>query len=89
MTDPTEHPQKEKRYWLDERRNVDKIFWAVCAICLALFAADAFYHKYVHFSFENWFGFFGIFGFVACVGLVLAAKELRKLLMRDEDYYDR
>ena len=34
------------------------------------------------------FGFYAIFGFVACVGLVLAAKELRKFLKRDEDFYD-
>lgn len=89
MTDPTHKTDDEKRYWLDNPKNVDKIFWAVCAACLLLFVADAFYAKYVHFSFENWFGFFGIFGFVACVALVLAAKELRKLLKRDEDYYDR
>jgi hypothetical protein len=34
-------------------------------------------------------GFYAIYGFVACVLLVLAAKEMRKVLMRDEDYYDR
>ncbi len=33
-------------------------------------------------------GFDAIYGFVACVGLVIAAKGLRVLLMRDEDYYD-
>ena len=37
---------------------------------------------------ELYFGFYGIYGFVCCVFLVLAAKELRKLLMRDEDYYE-
>jgi hypothetical protein len=26
---------------------------------------------------------------VVCVGLVLGAKELRKVLKRDESYYDR
>jgi len=33
-------------------------------------------------------GFYALFGFVACVVLVLIAKEMRKVLMRDEDYYD-
>jgi hypothetical protein len=33
-------------------------------------------------------GFYAIYGFVACVILVLVAKEMRKLVMRDEDYYD-
>ena len=39
--------------------------------------------------FEGLWGFYAIYGFVACVILVLLAKEMRKLLMRDEDYYDR
>ena len=32
-------------------------------------------------------GFYAVFGFGACVLLVLAAKALRRLLMRPEDYY--
>lgn len=78
-----------KRYWLDDMRNVHKVFWALVALCAALFLADAFYHKHVFFDFENWFGFFGIFGFSVSFALVLTARELRKFLMRDEDYYDR
>jgi hypothetical protein len=35
------------------------------------------------------FGFYGWFGFVACVALVLIAKQLRRIVMRPEDYYDR
>ena len=89
MTRKTDRTPEDKRYWLDDPRNVDKIFWTLCLVCLLLFGADALYTKKVHFPFEGWFGFFGIFGFVACVGLVLAAKELRKILKRDEDYYDR
>ena len=89
MTDPTDRRPDERRYWLDDRRNVDKIFWGLCGVCLLLLGADALYTKKIHFPFEGWFGFFGIFGFVACVGLVLAAKELRRILKRDEDYYDR
>ena len=40
------------------------------------------------FGFESWPGFYALFGFVACVSLVLAARELRKLVMRPEDYYE-
>ena len=79
---------EEKKYWLDEPHNVTRIYWGLCAVCALLFVADAFYHKHVQFEAESWFGFFGIFGFVACVGLVLAAKLLRKILIRPEDYYD-
>ncbi|MCW5772396.1 MAG: hypothetical protein KIT16_12215 [Rhodospirillaceae bacterium] len=86
MADPA---PTQRRYWLDDRRNVDKVFWAVVVVCALLFAADFFYDKHAKFALEGIFGFFGIFGFVCCVFLVLAAKELRKLLKRPEDYYDR
>ena len=78
-----------KTYWLDSPKNVAKVFWGVVAICAILFVADAFYHKHVELQAESYFGFYGIYGFVACIALVLAAKELRKILMRGEDYYDR
>ena len=82
-------PRDDKTYWLDDKRNVDKIWYALLAVCALLFAADAFYHKHVHFEAEGWFGFYGVYGFVACVFLVLAARVLRRMLMRSEDYYDK
>ena len=78
-----------KRFWLDDMRNVHKIFWALVLVCAALFLADAVYEKHVILSFEKWFGFYGLFGFFVSFALVLVARELRKILMRDEDYYDR
>ena len=77
-----------RRYWLDDPRNVTKIYRGLIVVCALLLLADAVYEKHVELQAESWFGFYGIFGFVACVGLVLAAKELRKLLKRDEAYYD-
>jgi hypothetical protein len=61
--------------------------------CLVLVAfgfvvADFFYEKHAEYAFQHWPGFDAAFGFVACVSLVLAAKQLRRLLMRDEGYYD-
>ena len=79
---------EEKKYWLDEPKNVTKVIWVLGILCAITFVADAFYHKHIHFEVEGWFGFYAIFGFVACVGLVLAAKLLRKILTRPEDYYD-
>jgi hypothetical protein len=38
---------------------------------------------------ESLWGFYAVYGFAACVLLVLLAKQLRKLLKRPEDYYDR
>ena len=40
------------------------------------------------FPIEGYFGFYSLYGFCACVVLVLVAKEMRKVLMRDEDHYE-
>jgi len=79
----------EKPRWLDDKRNVRKIIWALVIVCTGLFAADGFYHKHPYFAAESFFGFYAIYGFVMCVGLVVAAKMMRKVLMRSEDYYDK
>jgi phosphatidylserine synthase len=79
----------EKKYWLDDARNVKKIVHALYLVCALLLLADFGYDKqHTHFELEEWRGFFGLFGLVACVALVLAAKVLRVLLKREEDYYD-
>ncbi len=78
----------EKRYWLDEPRNVTTIVRLLVAVCVALVVADFFYHKHTHYGAEKLPGFFAFFGFVSAVFLVLTAKQLRRILMRDEDYYD-
>ena len=62
--------------------------WVLIAALALLFCADLFYDKHAHFDWEGWFGFHALFGFLTFFGLVLAGKHLRKLLMRDEDYYD-
>ena len=79
----------EKPRWLDDSRNVDKIVYALYGICAFLLVIDPFVHKHGPFAIEHWWGFYGIYGFISCVFLVLMAKELRKLIMRGEDFYDR
>ena len=79
---------RERRYWLDDPANVRRIVWGLVAVCVFVVAADLFYKKHAHYGLENWLGFDGAFGFVSCVFLVLTAKRLRKILKRDEDYYD-
>jgi len=74
---------------LDDPRIVTRIFYGLVLVCALLLAADLFYHKHAHFDWEGLFGFFPVFGFVTFFLVVLAGKRLRKVLMRDEDYYDR
>lgn len=82
------------RRWLDEPKNVDKIVYTLYAVCGLLFAVDfldlagILYHKHPYFDFEKLPGFYGLYGFFGSVGLVLVAKQMRRVLMRDEDYYD-
>jgi hypothetical protein len=85
----TDHRVNDRERWLDDPRNVKKIIRGLFAICAVVALADLFpYKHHLHFDFEYWPGFYSIFGFVACVFLVLAATQLRKVLKRDEDYYD-
>jgi hypothetical protein len=83
----SEH-RDDQSHWLDQPGNVRKILWVLGVIGALLFAADAFYEKHAHFPAEEFFGFYAIVGFGAFVGIVLAGKYLRKILMRPEDYYD-
>ena len=83
-----EEPEHTKRYWLDDPRNVNRLVYTLYTVCGALFAADFFYHKHVHFGFENWIGFYGIYGFLSYVSLIFIAKGFRRIVMRREGYYD-
>ena len=88
------------KHLFDEPRNVRRVLrglYAVCAVFFLIDVVDFLLHKFARTPALrhaegplDWLpGFYGIYGFVACAILVLAAKELRKILMRDEDYYDR
>ncbi|MGQ0482919.1 MAG: hypothetical protein ACT4O0_18080 [Pseudonocardia sp.] len=75
--------------WLDDPRHVRLVARGVYLVCGLLLLADLLYVKSTKFSFEGWFGFYALFGFVVSFTLVLTAKELRRVLRRDEDYYER
>ena len=78
-----------KSYWLDRPGNVERVVRTLYLICALLVVADVFVPKHSPFAIEHVFGFYAWFGFLACVGLVLVAKVMRRVLMRPEDYYDR
>jgi hypothetical protein len=79
--------EKEDR-WLDRPGTVGKIIWGLGLLSVLLVLSEFFFDRHAHYSWEAIPGFNAFFGFVSCVLLVLAAKVLRKILMRDEDYYD-
>jgi hypothetical protein len=83
----------ERVHVFDKAQNVRlliRVFFVCCAILLL---ADFAFHRHLSFAagvmpVEGWLGFYAFYGFVACVLLVLAAKQMRKVLMRSEEYYD-
>jgi hypothetical protein len=87
MTDHT--ASGEKRYWLDDPRNVTRLVHVFYAICALVVLIDFLVPRHGPFAIERAFGFYAFYGFGACVALVLIAKQLRRVLMRPEDYYDR
>lgn len=78
----------DKPDWLDSFDNVKKLIKGFAVVCALLLAVDFFYHRHAERAWEAIPGFYAIYGFFACVILVLAAKEMRKVVMRKEDYYD-
>lgn len=79
-----------KTWWLDQPANVNKLVGLLIAVCVGLALFDALYAKQGHFAFEEALPvFYGFLGFLAYCFIVLSAKALRRLLKRDEDYYDR
>ena len=85
----TEQSGDEKKYWLDEPKNVDRLLYAFYAACAALVLMDVFVAKHGPFAIEHYFGFYSAVGFAACAGIIWGAKQLRRIIMRPEDYYDR
>ena len=84
----TKTPDK-KTYLFDNPKNVKRVFIFFYSTLVVLFIAEFFVHKHPHFPWEQWWGFYAVYGFVACVLLVLVAKYiLRPIVKRREDYYD-
>lgn len=77
----------QKQHLFDKPRNVSRLLTVLYIICALLFILDFILHRHVTHRWDEVIGFYAIFGFVACVALVLIAKQLRKILKRKEDYY--
>ncbi len=83
--------EPEPPRWLDDPKHVTLIVRGVYGVCALLAIGGVFLidTEHMHFTWETWPAFYGIYGFVGCVFLVVAAKQLRRVIMRDEDFYDR
>ena len=88
----------EKKYWLDQRRNIDRLFWGLVIVCVLLGLADlvwyvldavhVVHYRHAYFGWDGLPNFYGLFGFAAFWCIVIIGKHLRRFLWRPEDYYD-
>lgn len=78
----------ERRHIFDNPKNVKRLLRVLFVVCAGALSLDLIIPRHGVHPWEELFGFYAIFGFVACVALVLIAKEMRKFVMRKEDYYD-
>ncbi|NCG26360.1 MAG: hypothetical protein GWP42_02310 [Verrucomicrobiales bacterium] len=88
-----------KKYLWDNPLNVKKFIKGFFLVCLVIFLFDFLFlfdviHKHLSFKegeflYEGWVGFYCASVFVSCAMIVVVAKELRKVLMRGDDYYDK
>ena len=87
-----QHHNESDAWWIARHENANKVWYGLLALCLFLIVADFGYHsghaKHGYFDFETMVGFHAVYGFVAFLFVVLTGKELRKILMRSEEYYD-
>lgn len=70
----------------DNQRLIRRVLYVACAL---LVAADFVVHRHIYTDIERVPAFYTLYGFVALVGVVMAAKGLRYFVKRNEDYYDR
>ncbi|MFP6731631.1 MAG: hypothetical protein VCD50_15955 [Alphaproteobacteria bacterium] len=78
----------EKKHLFDDPANVKRLLRAIYVICAVLVGLDLLFLRHGMHEWESMIGFYAIYGFVGCSALVLVAREMRKFLMRDEEYYD-
>ena len=97
--------RKEPPRWLDQPENVKKIIRWFYGLCALIILADLIFslgwHKHAALSVDSALhsvetlpAFYGVYGFLACVGLVYISKLMRgwkgkNILMREEDYWDK
>jgi len=77
----------QKPHWLDEPRNVQRLWRGFLVVLALLVLAELGVHLHPQFEIESVFGFAAWFGFGACAVMMLVAKGLGMLLKRPDSYY--
>ncbi len=88
QSDKYSSKRQEEQDFFDRPSNIQWILRIFYGICAFLVVIDFFIHRHIETAAEKLPAFYAIYGFVACVVLVLIANQMRKLLIRDEHYYE-
>ncbi len=65
----------------------NKLTWLLGAVCVLVLLLNLTYSNKGHYDAENVLGFYALYGFVAFSFIIFAAKALRAIIKRPEDYY--
>lgn len=79
----------EQQDFFDKPANIQMMLRVFYVLCALLVLVDFVVHRHIYHDWENIPAFYAIYGFIGCVVLVLIAKAMRKVLMKEEDYYDK
>lgn len=80
---------KTTEHWLDDPRNVKKLWRGFLVVLALTVIAGAFVDLHPHFEIESWFGFSAAYGFITCLLMIVGAKALGVFLKRGDTYYAR
>mgnify|MGYP001814782749 FL=1 len=78
-----------KQHWLVRTATI-RLLWVVFLIILAVtLVAGLFMDVHAVSRLANSFAFFAWYGLQSCIGMIIFAKLLGRLLQRKDTYYDR
>lgn len=76
-------------HWVDRPGNATKLVRILIGLCIVVFLLNFTYSGKGHYSAENIPGFYAAYGFIAFTFIIFAAKALRTLIKRPENYYGK
>lgn len=76
-----------KNHWLDEPRNVKRLWRGFLALLAVVVAAELLITLHPHFAIDALPAFHAVYGFLACAVMIVVARLLGLLLKRPDAYY--
>lgn len=76
-----------RHHWLDEPRNVKRLWRGFLALLVLSVLAELVVTLHPHFDVEALPAFHAAYGFLACAAMIVVAKAIGVLLKRPDTYY--